>query len=144
MSKFGTFLATLVIAITVSVTSIARVSAQDLDNLPILDAITGQLDALAADDPAKAYSYAAPMIQQKFGDADTFMRMVRQGYGALIAPSAVDFQRFEQRDGRAVQSVKILAQDGTAWMAHYMMERMEDGTWRIAGCRMEQLAADSV
>lgn len=144
MSKLRTALSILLIATGLAAAPMAPASAQDAENAPIVDVITGQLNALAINDSAKAYSYAAPTIQQKFGDADTFMRMVRQGYGALISPSGIDFQRFEQRDGRAVQSVKILARDGTAWMARYMMERMDDGTWRIAGCQMHQLPAESV
>jgi hypothetical protein len=144
MARFGTFIVVALIALTLSITTITRAAAQDgTAGAPIAEVIQGQLDAFAAGDPATAYSFAAPTIQRKFGDAETFMRMVRQGYGALIDPAAVDFQRFEQREGRAVQSVRVLARDGTAWMAHYLMERMEDGTWRIAGCHMEQIAAES-
>lgn len=109
-----------------------------------VEIIQGQLEAMAAGDKAKAYSYAAPFIQQKFENPETFMTMVARGYGALIAPQAYEFQRYEARDDRAVQSVQVIAQDGTAWMAYYQMQRMEDGSWRIAGCRLEKLPGGAV
>ena len=49
--------------------------------------ITDQIDAFRADDGARAYSHAAPMIRQNFPDPDRFMGMVRQGYPPSIAPS---------------------------------------------------------
>jgi hypothetical protein len=101
--------------------------------------IQGQLDAFAAGDETAAYGYAAPSIQRKFPDPDVFMTMVRSGYAPLVGPQAVEFLGYESRGDKAVQRVKVIAADGTPWMAHYFMRQMEDGSWRIAGCRLERL-----
>ncbi|HEY4037776.1 MAG TPA: DUF4864 domain-containing protein, partial [Burkholderiaceae bacterium] len=46
--------------------------------------IEAQLDAMAADDEARAFSFASPSIRMQFDDASSFMTMVRQGYPMLI------------------------------------------------------------
>ena len=46
--------------------------------------IGDQLVALKAGDGTKALTYAAPGIREQLGTPDNFMRMVREGYGALL------------------------------------------------------------
>src|SRR4051812_13108070 len=46
--------------------------------------ISDQLAALRRGDGAAAYAHAMPGLQEQFGDADGFMRMVREGYAALL------------------------------------------------------------
>ncbi|MEQ8440848.1 MAG: DUF4864 domain-containing protein [Alphaproteobacteria bacterium] len=106
--------------------------------------IRSQLEAMAAGDDARAYSYAAPSIQDMFPTADIFMQMVRDGYGALIAPVDFAFQRFESRDGRAIQVLNVVDRQGRLWRATYRMLRLEDGSWRIAGCMIEEIPGGSV
>ena len=106
--------------------------------------IQNQLTALAEGDRAAAYSYAAPFIQRKFQNPETFMEMVSKGYAPLIAPQAVDFQRFEASGTRATQAVMLVARDGSAWIAYYLMQQMEGGSWRLAGCQLEKLPGGSV
>jgi len=106
--------------------------------------IRGQLEAMAQGDGAGAYSYAAPNIQDIFPSPDIFMAMVRDGYGALIAPSDYAFEHFEVRDDRAIQVLNVLDQNGRQWRAIYRMQRLEDGTWRIAGCMIEEIQGGNV
>ncbi|HAE01094.1 MAG TPA: DUF4864 domain-containing protein [Rhodospirillaceae bacterium] len=106
--------------------------------------IQDQLSAFAQGDKTSAYSHAAPIIQQRFSNPDIFMQMVTSGYPALISPKIVDFKDYEIQGGRVEQDVMIIASDGSAWMAHYSLQQMEDGTWRISGCWLEQLPGGSV
>ena len=53
--------------------------------------ITGQLEAFRADDGARAYSYAAPMIRRTFPTPDTFMAMVQKGYPPVYRPRSYRF-----------------------------------------------------
>jgi hypothetical protein len=106
--------------------------------------IKDQLSAFAAGDKTGAYSFAAPSIQQRFTNPDIFMQMVVSGYPALIGPRIVDFRDYEKRGGRVEQAVMIVAQDGSAWMAHYTLQQMEEGVWRISGCWLEKLPGGSV
>lgn len=122
----------------------ALAQQQSQSEVMVSQVIQGQLKAFAAGNRDLAYSYAAPSIQRMFPSPDVFMNMVAQGYGALIAPQSYQFESFQENDGRAVQMVRLTAADGTAWKAYYMMQQMEDGSWRIAGCQMEQLPGGSV
>ncbi|MDF1749063.1 MAG: DUF4864 domain-containing protein [Alphaproteobacteria bacterium] len=106
--------------------------------------IEKQLSAFASGDKTAAYSYAAPIIQQRFSNPDVFMEMVASGYTALIAPQLVDFKDYEMRGGRVEQAVMIIARDGSAWMAHYSLQQLQDGVWRISGCWLEKLPGGSV
>ncbi len=100
--------------------------------------ITAQLQALAADDAVRAFSYAAPAIRSQFGDAATFIGMVRQGYPVLIRPRATAFFQAELVDGVAgvliTQVVQVQGSDGSRWLATYQLQRQADKQWRISGC----------
>lgn len=138
------FYAVLLVAGLAAVGAITA-QAQDGDGRNAVAAIIqNQLTAMAEGDRAKAYSYAAPFIQRKFQNPDIFMDMVSRGYAPLIAPQAVEFQRFEAAGNRATQAVMLVARDGSAWMAYYFMQQMEDGSWRIAGCQLEKLPGGAV
>ena len=100
--------------------------------------ITAQLQALAADDAVRAFSYAAPAIRSQFGDAATFIGMVRQGYPVLIRPRATAFFQAELVDGVAgaliTQVVQVQGSDGSRWLATYQLQRQANRQWRISGC----------
>ena len=98
--------------------------------------IQNQLNALNRSDGAEAFSYAAPIIKQKFQSADVFMTMVRQGYGILINPAGVEFLDLRTISGDLMQAVRVIGQDGVSKIAIYQMQRQEDGSWKIAGVYM--------
>ncbi|MBU3694968.1 MAG: DUF4864 domain-containing protein, partial [Rhodocyclaceae bacterium] len=96
-----------------------------------------------ADDGERAFSFAAPEVQQKFGDAARFMKMVRQSYAAVYRPISLKFQPAsfpEGEDGGVMlQSVEITDAGGGYWAAAYQIERQPDGEWRIVGCALRRL-----
>lgn len=105
----------------------------------ITTVIDTQLSAFRAGDRQRAYAQAAPFIQKKFPNAGIFMEMVSRGYTPLIAPKATDFLPPEPLgDGRVRQPMALLDSKGQGWIAHYLMERQPDGSWKIAGCRLEK------
>ncbi len=115
------------------------VRAQGIVSAPDRDAIehviNAQIDAFRHDDGAAAFNYASPHIQSMFGDAATFLAMVKQSYAPVTRPRSVTFGALEQRDGQLVQHVELFGPDGED-VALYTMEREPDGTWRIAGCEL--------
>ena len=50
--------------------------------------IEAQLDAFAAGDAERAFSYASPSIRTQFGDATRFMAMVQTAYPMVIRPAS--------------------------------------------------------
>lgn len=116
--------------------------AADLDEREaraVRTVIEAQLDAFAADDAERAFSYAAPAIRERFGDAPRFMAMVRQGYPMVIRPTTRAFFRPEAVTlsggaAEAVQIVQVRDADGARWLAAYQLQRQPDQSWRITGC----------
>jgi Domain of unknown function (DUF4864) len=96
--------------------------------------IEAQLDAMAADDAALAFSYASPSIRMQFDDASSFMTMVRQGYPMLIRPTETLFYQPRTADEGVLQIVHLRDQDGEVWVATYFLQRQPDKSWRINGC----------
>lgn len=96
--------------------------------------ITAQLQALAAGDAVRAFSYAAPAIRSQFGDAASFIGMVQQGYPVLIRPRSTAFFQAELVDGVMTQVVQMQSGDGRRWLATYQLQRQANQQWRISGC----------
>ena len=96
-----------------------------------------QLDAFAADDAKKAFSYAAPSIREMFGTPERFVEMVRAGYPAVYRPASVTFLQPLWVQGQMVQGVRLTDADGGQWLATYRLERQADKSWRISGCDVQ-------
>ena len=110
--------------------------AQDVagaDAMAIRQVIEQQLDAFAADDATRAFSFAAPVIRQLFGSPERFLAMVKRGYPMVYRPASVAFLRPEAGDGEVLQDVQMQDADGAAWTASYRMQRQPDKSWRISG-----------
>jgi hypothetical protein len=99
--------------------------------------ISEQIAAFNADDGAKAYSYAAPIIQRLFPTPDIFMAMVKRGYQPVYRQRSYNFaETTTDAAGRPAQAVTIVDVNGKVWTALYTFERQPDGTWKISGCTL--------
>ncbi len=131
MRRFLAVLAALFMTMSVSQAQ----SLSDSDTSEFQSIISGQIEAFRADDGARAYSYAAPMIRQIFPTPETFMGMVKQGYPQVYRPQSFTFGKAElSASGRPTQRVTIVGPDGVTYEAMYTMEQQPDGTWQINGC----------
>ena len=101
-------------------------------------AISGQIEALNRDDGEKAESFAAAGIRQKFPNGPAFMAMVRAHYAALLHPKSTRFGTVDASPHGPLQTVTVVAADGTIWTAIYSFEQA-DGAWRITGCSLQKL-----
>ncbi|HWH74837.1 MAG TPA: DUF4864 domain-containing protein [Methylibium sp.] len=107
------------------------------DALQAQQVIRAQLAAFAADDAETAFSHATPEVRQRFGSAERFVGMVRQGYPMVYRPASVAFMEAVDADGDVLQGVSIVDVSGRAWDVTYRLQRGADRRWRIAGCRAE-------
>jgi hypothetical protein len=105
--------------------------------------ITSQIEAFKRDDATTAFSFAAPSIQKQFHTPGEFMHMVRTGYSAVYRPGSLRFLDHFVVSGQVVQPLEIVTSNDEVVVAFYIMERQPDGTWRIAGCKLEGSAAIS-
>ena len=96
--------------------------------------IEAQLEAFAADDAERAFSYAAPSIHQMFETAPQFMAMVQGRYSMLVKPESVVFLLPSSVRGSVIQEVLLRDSGGRLWRAAYRLEPIADGAWRINAC----------
>ena len=112
--------------------SAGEISAKD--EAAIRTVIEAQIDAFKRDDGPAAFGFAAPRLKTIFRDPDTFMRMVRDDYAAVYRPKVVSFRDLANIEGNLVQPVLVVGPSNVPMTALYIMERQDDGTWRIGGC----------
>jgi uncharacterized protein DUF4864 len=122
----------LLVALLLSLAAPARAA----DATAAQDVIRAQEQAFARDDAATAYSYAAPAIQDIFGDAEIFMQMVQQGYAPVYRHQSFEFGEAKVSDGQVAQRVQIVDDKGEAWEALYTLEQQPDGSLKITGCSL--------
>jgi hypothetical protein len=133
------FFLTLCLALPALALSARAETLSDSDAGQIRGIIGQQLQAFQVDDGNRAFSFASPVLQEKFGDPGTFMEMVRGGYDPVYRPSEVEFRALVLQGHVPVQDVLFVDRNGKAWLAHYSMTRMDDGSWRISGVWLEEL-----
>ncbi len=115
----------------------ARSGAQEV---PIQDVIRQQIQAFEADDFDKAFTFASPNIHALFGSAETFGKMVRQGYPMVVHPSDVTMMDLRTIGGALWQRVRITDGKGKSYLMDYQMIEGPDG-WLINAVQL-QVAPD--
>lgn len=105
------------------------------DEAALRAVISSQIEAFLAEDLDRAYSFASPFIQRKFGTPETFGTMVREGYPMVWRPSDVTFLDAEVIAGKLWQSVMVRGPAGKSWIVDYEMVELEDG-WKINGVQV--------
>ncbi|GHF44382.1 DUF4864 domain-containing protein [Seohaeicola zhoushanensis] len=110
----------------------APVAAQDAG---IEDTISRQIEAFKADDLARAFSFASPMIRGLFGNPENFGSMVRNGYPMVWRPADLRFLDLHDEGGRLYQKVQITDAQGRVHLLDYEMIETESG-WKINGVRI--------
>jgi hypothetical protein len=119
---------------------LAPARAESPDQRAFQAVISGQLDAFKTEDYQTAYSYAAPIVKGVFPNVDTFMAMVKRGYGPIYKNSKYVFTELKTDTlGRPAQHVIITASDGKRYEAVYAMQQQPDGSWKIAGVQMVEI-----
>jgi hypothetical protein len=145
------FMSSLLLACTAfASTGFAQPShAEDLsatDAIEIRAVIEAQLDAIAQNDAASAFSFASPKLRLGFNNATQFLLTVQRNYPVLYRHATVTFLAPQSIDGVATQAVYFTDGRGALWIARYRLERQLDQSWRINTCHaietIGQLASD--
>jgi hypothetical protein len=97
--------------------------------------IEQQIDAFLKDDAAAAYAFAAPGIQARYPDKDSFFAMIKKSYQPVYKPGNYAFGRSKSvGDGAMIlHEVLIEGRDGRDWKAIYQLLRQPDGSYKIGG-----------
>ena len=106
--------------------------------------ISNQIEAFRKNDGVTAFGFASLKLRSIFQSPDRFMEMVKSQYAPVYRPENFSFgQTSLETAGRPVQIVDIVDQQGRSWRAVYTFEHHPDGSWRIAGVRLEKLPGSS-
>ncbi len=130
----GYCMALLLAALVLPSAQAAQPALAPADEKAVVAVVQAQLDAFAADDASKAFSFAAPTIQKMFGSAPRFLAMVREQYPVVYRPSSTAFFKPERQDDQVLLRVSMSDADGGQWLAVYSLQQQKDKRWRIAGC----------
>jgi hypothetical protein len=97
--------------------------------------IEQQIQAFLKDDAAAAYAFAAPGIQARYPDKDSFFAMVKKSYQPVYKPGNYAFGRSKiVGDGATIlHELLIEGRDGKDWKAVYQVLRQPDGSYKIGG-----------
>jgi len=106
--------------------------------------IQSQLDAFEEDDAVKAFDLAAASTRVQLGDAENFLRLIKEKYPPIYRHRLAVFSAPEMVDGYALQIVRLTDRDNLVWLAVYRMQRETDGNWKIEGCRLLETTSISV
>jgi hypothetical protein len=105
--------------------------------------ISAQIEAFLANDVERAWEFASPTIQQRFGSSERFGTMVREGYPMVWRPSDVTFLDSQVIAGKLWQNVLVRDAGGAPYVVEYQMIENEDG-WKINAVRVRQAPAGTV
>jgi hypothetical protein len=133
---FAALLCALAAAALIARAGAAEPAVGAADWKAIRTVISQQRSALLSGDAGKAFSYASPGIKAQFGDAATFVAMVRAGYPSLLSARYVAFLEGAAIDGIVIQPLRLIDTDNTVRVALYTKEKQHNGAWRISGCRI--------
>ncbi|HEX4842059.1 MAG TPA: DUF4864 domain-containing protein [Limnobacter sp.] len=139
--KLWLIIFTLGLAAAFTKSALADTTQDQRDTRAVIEA---QLAAFQANDSEKAFSFATPNIQTLFGDAATFMQMVKEGYDVVYRPAAVQFVRFETDGANALHVLQMADRNKTLWNVYYVLEKRPDGRWKISSCETEKAATNLI
>ena len=106
------------------------------DKTAIRQVIRAQLAAFRKDDADLAFSYASPLLQDKFGNAENFLDMVKTAYPSVYRPRDVQFRELETTVDGPVQKVFFFGPDGDPVLGLYLMQKQRNGKWKTNGCEL--------
>ena len=122
----------------------AQEAPAEADSLATRGVIDDQLSAFQTGDYDRAYSHAAPNIQQFFPTVERFTGMVERGYGAIYKSDSHFFGRSITINGQIHQEVIVTDEAGKQWQAVYTLRQLEDGSWKITGVKLNPYKGASV
>ncbi len=97
----------------------------------VIGVVESQFTAFRDGDYVRAFSFAAPGIQQQH-DVASFERMVKDGYPIIAYWRAVSFGEVEDNGREAVVLVSVQGRGGRTRFFRYLLIR-EASEWRISG-----------
>jgi hypothetical protein len=105
--------------------------------------IEDQWHAFLADDGAAAFAAASPALQATYQRPVNFMAMAAAEYGVIYRARSLEPADFVFWQGYLARRVAVTGPQGEPATALYLLTRLADGGWRIAGCLLFRPRLDS-
>lgn len=128
--------------VLLAVSLLAATGASASDNLASArGVIEKQIVAFLNDDVDSAYAFATPAVQKNFPEPRLFLEMVKRNLPPVYRPGNYAFGRaLSETDGGTIaQELLITGPKGKDWRAVYVLQRQDDGNYRINGVRLSKL-----
>ena len=123
---------------------VGRTGLSEAELERIRSSVRGQIQAMTARDAAGAYELLTPMIKDYYKNSNAFLGVLTTQLKPLSDAKAFTFSDIAREDTDAIQSVTITDTQGHEWNAKFRLQRQGDGSWAIAGCKVERLTGRSV
>lgn len=98
------------------------------------EVILSQMNAFREDDGEAAFAHASAGIRALFATPERFMRMVRLGYPQIYRFRDVAIRDEVMFHGQPALIVHVVGEDDSSVLALYVMQQLDDESWRIDGC----------
>ncbi len=132
----------LALAALITLSPLAAPAQGAPDAAGIETVIRSQVEAMRADDWARAFTFASPTIQGIFRDPETFSRMVTSGYPMVWKPRSVQAGALTETPRGLSQAMIFEDAEGRFFIADYLMIEV-GGEWRINGVSIRPAPAES-
>lgn len=106
--------------------------------------VQSQLNAFADDDAERAYGLATLATQSLAGTPHELLRIIKQRFTPIYRHRHALFSEPEIIGAHALQVVQLTDHDDLVWIAIYEVEREEDGSWKVDGCRLFETNNQSI
>ncbi len=134
----------VVTVLTLLLSATAAASMDEADRKAARSTIERQIEAFRRNDSATAYAQAAPQLQSQFSSVETFIAMVEKGYAPVLRPRRYSFEKAEDAgDDEIAQGLSLQDENGTDWVALYLLQKQGDGEWHITGCHLKKAPGTS-
>jgi hypothetical protein len=103
----------------------------------IRDMVVRQIEAFRRNDAAAAFSFAAESVRRLFAGPEAFLAVVASRYAAIYRPSSIEFAKLKMTPLGLTQGLRVVADDGSRWIALMIIETDRSGAYKIAGCHLD-------
>jgi hypothetical protein len=114
------------------------------DRVAIRAVVQAQLEALAADDADTAFALTTADTRSKLGDPATFLQIIKEQFQPIYHHRRAIFSMPEIMAGRILQVVRLTDGDSSVWLAAFLMQKDQDGNWKVDDCKLFETSSVSI
>lgn len=96
--------------------------------------IRTQIKAFRKRDADLAFSVTSASMRRHFTSAQNFLSSMARNYKPVFTAERILFDSIDTTGQNPVQRLYVTDRSGRQWLAFYVMEKLPENQWKIAGC----------